>query len=136
MNDLDEDAEAIARWDAEEAKRKQRHEDQLLRADLAPMDPPPGTWIHESHWRKLYAGQRPTIMSFATIREAVADGLQLSCCAGILRLRVIGPDGLVHCSYDREGNYWLRHTEEAEKDDADHRASFIPGTPKLPRRTP
>lgn len=107
------EAEWVQQRGAEDAAERDRLTAQRARADLTPLDPAPGEWAVESRWRQNGQYARTMLRTFRIDREeAHRDGLSLSCCAGILTVRVIAPDGQVVESYDREGNFWLQHDAE------------------------
>jgi hypothetical protein len=106
----DWEVEWVQQREAEGAAERDRLTAQKARTDLTPLDPAPGEWTVESHWRQNGQYARTTLRTSRVDREeAHRDGLQLSCCAGITAIRVIAPGGRVVESYDREGNYWLCH---------------------------
>jgi hypothetical protein len=105
--DVDEAFAASRR--TEDAAERKRYADQLARADLTPVLPAPRTWLVESCWRPLPDTPSAITTAHADERAAEHHGLQLACCSGLTRLRVIAPDGSVRYSFDRDGNFWLCH---------------------------
>ena len=108
----DWDARIVRHRQAEEAAERARLTAQRTRADLTPLDPPPGAWVVEHHMPPSSPYSPPFIRLRRENREvARREGRSLSCCAGTTVVRVIAPDGTVVESYDREGNFWLRHDD-------------------------
>jgi hypothetical protein len=108
-----EDAEFLAYREAEDRAAQERLRAQKGRANLTPMPASPdGKWVVETTWADM---PKPlTLIPWNEYKAAERDGMQMACCAGARAVRVAAPDGTVHCTWDREGNYWLHHTEWAE----------------------